>query len=180
MDSKALAVGIILGLVIGALGIYAFQLSIQASQIQQLMEENAALQQQINSLQAQLESKNAEIAALQAQLAQCQAQQPGGQQSSQPSSIVIDAASLNSATGSLTVNVRNVGQVPATIVGVYVLSASDLSLVDVPSVVQTVLLPGQSKVVGATGCTNVHAGTWYVVKVVTSDGTSATLKVKAS
>jgi flagellin-like protein len=101
-------------------------------------------------------------------------------QSQAPSSIVIDAASLNSGTDSGSVVVRNIGQESTTVVAVYVLSASDQSLVDTATMSSTSINAGQTASISLSGLSNISSNTWYIVKVVTSDGSSATIKVKAS
>ena len=103
-------------------------------------------------------------------------------QTQAPSSIVIDAAVLSSADGSGTVVVRNVGQVSATVNAVYILKASDMSFVgvDTSSSVSVTVTAGSVTSISYNTSTSVTSGSWYILKVVTEDGSSATIKVRAT
>ena len=103
-------------------------------------------------------------------------------QSQSPSSIVIDAAIVDDDAGTYTVNatVRNIGQESTTVTAVYVLDAGDLSLIGSDTSVSVSINPGNAVTVNANPTLPDLDGQWVIVKVVTDDGSSATLKVKGS
>ena len=101
-------------------------------------------------------------------------------QSQSPSSIVIDAAKIDTTNDNVILTVRNVGPETTTIIAVYILSSTDMSLVDNATITATQISSGGVAQITGTGVTNAQPDTWYIVKVVTSDGASATYKVKAS
>ena len=117
-------------------------------------------------------------------------------QSQAPGSIVIDAASIdvNAGADKVQVVVRNVGVENATMVDtVYILDAGDQSLKyaldtftwDPAAATSTGITPGGIATATKSGsdfidAPDVTAGNWYIIKVITSDGSSATIKVKAS
>ena len=101
-------------------------------------------------------------------------------QAQSPSTIIIDGAELDDSDNSATIKVRNIGQKSTSISAVYILNASDLSLVDsdLSPTGGSNIDPGSVAEVTADGLNNIQANNWYIVKVVADDGSSATLKVK--
>ena len=96
-----------------------------------------------------------------------------------PSSIVIDAASVSGTDKKVTVVVRNVGSTDATVVGIYVLNPSDLSL-EASGTADTTVTAGKATVVTNTSLSGSITSGYVIVKVVTADGSSATYKVIAT
>ena len=102
-----------------------------------------------------------------------------------PSLITIDAAGLNKNDGRyyVFVAVRNIGSTPATVVGILLLDPEDFSLIaTAKNFTSTVVDPGSSKLMdmhsiyfeGNIG----SSGEGRILKVVTSDGSSATMRIR--
>ena len=94
-----------------------------------------------------------------------------------PSSIVVDAACVDSSTVKFVV--RNVGTTDAKITAVYVLAPSDLHLLASSTFSSTPVSSG-SVTSFSVGGLSITASGYVIVKVVTADGSSATYKVKVS
>jgi flagellin-like protein len=117
-------------------------------------------------------------------------------QSQAPSSIVIDAALIDVEDGNdqVQVVIRNVGAENAKMVDtIYILDAGDQSLKyslsgfmwNPAAATSTGITPGGTATATKSGSDfidspTVTAGNWYIIKVITADGSSATIKVKAS
>ncbi len=101
-----------------------------------------------------------------------------------PGSIVIDGASVKiSGSDNVQVVVRNIGIRDETVTAVYVLNATDQSLLGAATsdISGSSIPQGRSNLVKATvSLSGVSSGDWVIVKVVTSDGASATYKVQTS
>jgi len=101
-----------------------------------------------------------------------------------PGSIVIDGASVKiSGSNNVQVVVRNIGIRDETVTAVYVLNATDQSLLGAATsdISGSSIPQGRSNLVKATvSLSGVSSGDWVIVKVVTSDGASATYKVQTS
>ena len=99
-----------------------------------------------------------------------------------PGSIVIDGASVKiSGSNNVQVVVRNIGIRDETVTAVYVLNATDQSLLGAATsdISGSSIPQGRSNLVKATvSLSGVSSGDWVIVKVVTSDGASATYKVR--
>ena len=101
-----------------------------------------------------------------------------------PGSIVVDAAKVNASGSPDTVRVitRNVGQGSVTVTAIYVLNANDLTYADSVTGLSGSVSAGGTWDSGTRALSGdtLTSGNWYIVKVVTDDGSSATTKVRAS
>ena len=99
-------------------------------------------------------------------------------QSRSPSSIiVIDAASIDHL-GNVHAIVRNVGLKSTSIVSVCILNATNQALIGNETNINRKIDPGQCIHLQYATYAHVNSGDWVIVKVVTSDGASATYKVR--
>ena len=94
-----------------------------------------------------------------------------------PGSIVIDAASVDT-NGNGTVVVRNVGIQDTEVVAVYILDATDLSLLGSDTGLSQSVSAGGTASFNYNTNASPSSGEWVIVKVVTRDGAVATYKVK--
>ncbi|WP_226951927.1 archaellin/type IV pilin N-terminal domain-containing protein [Pyrobaculum calidifontis] len=84
----------------------------------------------------------------------------------------IEAVSKTGTT--VSVNVRNVGEVPVKIASAYVLNATTLTMICGGSLTSPQQIdPGTIQTINVPGTCNLIAGARYIVKVVTARGTEA-------
>jgi len=88
--------------------------------------------------------------------------------------ITIDSVSYNPSSGTLTVYVRNIGNIPVNLSTVYVINASNGEVIkENTSVTNIEIPPGSVGSVNVTGL-SLKSGSTIIVKVVTKDGVTAT------